>query len=138
MYNYFYVNKKISFKSDYQKITETLNNNYSSDFEKEKNQNSKNIFSILEVSTKSSISKRKSKLSIFSGDSKFINNSSSNRFDAFGNEINKKGNKNYKVTLIDQISSEKIAEVFLIDDSYFKNNNNKEKEICKCSTCFIF
>ena len=131
---------KLSFKSDYQKIKETLNNNYSSDFEKEKNQNSKNIFSILEVSTKSSISKRKSKLSIFSGDSKFINNSSSNRFDAFGNEINKKGNKNYQISFIDEISSQKIAEVILIDNSYSycKNGKNKVKENCKCSTCFIF
>ena len=129
--------KKISFKSDLKQINETLNNNSSIDLDKEKNKKF-NISSSSEISTKYTISKRKSKLSIFSGDSKFINNSSSNRFDAFGNEINKKGNKNYKVSFIDQISSEKIAEVFLIDDSYFKNNNNKEKEICKCSTCFIF
>jgi len=129
--------KKISFKSDLKQINETLNNNSSIDLDKEKNKKF-NILSSSEISTKYTISKRKSKLSIFSGDSKFINNSSSNRFDAFGNEINKKGNKNYKVSFIDQISSEKIAEVFLIDDSYFKNNNNKEKEICKCSTCFIF
>ena len=129
--------KKISFKSDLKQINETLNNNSSIDLDKEKNKKF-NILSSSEISTKYTISKRKSKLSIFSGDSKFINNSSLNRFDAFGNEINKKGNKNYKVSFIDQISSEKIAEVFLIDDSYFKNNNNKEKEICKCSTCFIF
>ena len=129
--------KKISFKSDLKQINETLNNNSSIDLDKEKNKKF-NILSSSEISTKYTISKRKSKLSIFSGDSKFINNSSSNRFDAFGNEINKKGNKNYKVSFIDQISSEKIAEVFLIDDSYFKNNNNKEKEIFKCSTCFIF
>ena len=129
--------KKISFKSDLKQINETLNNNSSIDLDKEKNKKF-NILSSSEISTKYTISKRKSKLSIFSGDSKFINNSSSNRFDAFGNEINKKGNKNYKVSFIDQISSEKIAEVFLIDDSYFKNNNNKEKEICTCSTCFIF
>ena len=129
--------KKISFKSDLKQINETLNNNSSINLDKEKNKKF-NILSSSEISTKYTISKRKSKLSIFSGDSKFINNSSSNRFDAFGNEINKKGNKNYKVSFIDQISSEKIAEVFLIDDSYFKNNNNKEKEICKCSTCFIF
>ena len=129
--------KKISFKSDLKQINETLNNNSSIDLDKEKNKKF-NILSSSEISTKYTISKRKSKLSIFSGDSKFINNSSSNRFDAFGNEINKKGNKNYKVSFIDQISSEKIAEVFLIDDSYFKKSNNKEKEICKCSTCFIF
>ena len=129
--------KKISFKSDLKQINETLNNNSSIDLDKEKKKKF-NILSSSEISTKYTISKRKSKLSIFSGDSKFINNSSSNRFDAFGNEINKKGNKNYKVSFIDQISSEKIAEVILIDDSYFKNNNNKEKEICKCSTCFIF
>ena len=129
--------KKISFKSDLKQINETLNNNSSIDLDKEKNKKF-NILSSSEISTKYTISKRKSKLSIFSGDSKFINNSSSNRLDAFGNEINIKGNKDYKVSFIDQISSEKIAEVFLIDDSYFKNNNNKEKEICKCSTCFIF
>ena len=129
--------KKISFKSDLKQINETLNNNSSIDLDKEKNKKF-NILSSSEISTKYTISKRKSKLSILSGDNKFSNNFPANRFDAFGNEINKKGNKNYKVSFIDQISSEKIAEVFLIDDSYFKNNNNKEKEICKCSTCFIF
>ena len=131
--------KKISFKSDLKQINETLNNNSSIDLDKEKNKKF-NILSSSEISTKYTISKRKSKLSIFSGDSKFINNSSSNRFDAFGNEINKKGNKNYQISFIDEISSQKIAEVILIDNSYSycKNGKNKVKENCKCSTCFIF
>ena len=105
-------------KSDFKIINETLNNNSLIDFDKDKNKHYKKIFSSLEVSTKYSISKRKSKLSIFSGDNKFTNNFPSNRLDAFGNAINKNGNKNYQISFIDQISSEKFAEVILIDSSY--------------------
>jgi hypothetical protein len=132
--------KKLTLKSDLKIINETLNNNSLIDFDKDKNKHYKNIFSSLEVSTKYSISKRKSKLSIFSGDNKFTNNFPSNRLDAFGNAINKNGNKNYQISFIDQISSEKFAEVILIDSSYsfFRYRKNKEKENVKCSTCFIF
>jgi stalled ribosome rescue protein Dom34 len=86
------------------------------------------------ISTKNSIIKRKSRASIFS-DLKISN--SSTRIDAFGNEITKKGSKNYKVSFIDEISREKIAEVILIENSFSKSNIGY-KEDCKCSSCFIF
>jgi stalled ribosome rescue protein Dom34 len=86
------------------------------------------------ISTKNSIIKRKSRASIFS-DLKISN--SSTRIDAFGNEITKKGSKNYKVSFIDEISREKIAEVILIENSFSKSNINYKEE-CKCSSCLIF
>jgi len=86
------------------------------------------------ISTKNSIIKRKSRASIFS-DLKISN--SSIRIDAFGNEITKKGSKNYKVSFIDEISREKIAEVILIENSFSKSNINYKEE-CKCSSCLIF
>ena len=86
------------------------------------------------ISTKNSIIKRKSRASIFS-DLKISN--SSTRIDAFGNEITKKGSKNYKVSFIDEISREKIAEVILIENSFSKSNINFKEE-CKCSSCLIF
>ena len=86
------------------------------------------------ISTKNSIIKRKSRASIFS-DLKISN--SSTRIDAFGNEITKKGSKNYKVSFIDEISREKIAEVILIENSFSKSNI-LYKEECKCSSCLIF
>ena len=58
------------------------------------------------------------------------------RKDAFGNEI-LKGSKNHKVSFIDQISSEKIAEIVLLDlNNQYNNYNNKDT--CQCSTCNIF
>jgi hypothetical protein len=58
------------------------------------------------------------------------------RCDVFGNKIIK-GSKNHKVTFIDEISREKISEVFLynIESKYsnLKNNDN-----CQCNACFIF
>ncbi len=98
---------------------------------------SKLTVSSMEGSTKFSFSKRKSRPSIFSGEVKLSNNYSSTRIDAFGNEINKKGSKDYKVSFIDQISSEKIAEVILIENSFSKSNINYKEE-CKCSSCLIF
>ena len=86
------------------------------------------------TSTKYSIIKRKSRVSFFS-DIKISN--SLKRTDAFGNEITKKGNKNYKVSFIDEISREKIAEVILIENSFSKSNIS-HKEECKCSSCLIF
>ena len=100
---------------------------------------SKLTVSSMEDSTKFSFSKRKSRPSIFSGEVKLSNNYSSTRIDAFGNEINKKGSKDYKVSFIDQISNEKIAEVILIESSYKNNDlNNSFDNECKCSSCFIF
>ena len=57
------------------------------------------------------------------------------RTDAFGNKIIK-GSKTHKLSFIDEISREKIAQVIIIDSSYTKNNLNKEE--CKCETCNIF
>ena len=44
-----------------------------------------------------------------------------------------KWNKNHKVSFIDMISSQRIAEVILIDNSssvFENNNNNDDKENC--------
>lgn len=57
------------------------------------------------------------------------------RTDAFGNKIIK-GSKTHKLSFIDEISREKIAQVIIIDSIYTKNNLNKEE--CKCETCNIF
>lgn len=57
------------------------------------------------------------------------------RTDAFGNKIIK-GSKTHKLSFIDEISREKIAQVIIIDSTYTKNNLNKEE--CKCETCNIF
>lgn len=57
------------------------------------------------------------------------------RTDAFGNKI-VKGSKTHKLSFIDEISREKIAQVIIIDSTYTKNNLNKEE--CKCETCNIF
>ena len=81
-------------------------------------------------------SKSKSSLSDFKyqkSDKEILNNK---RKDAFGNEI-LKGSKNHKVSFIDQISSEKIAEIVLLDlNNQYNNYNNKDT--CQCSTCNIF
>ena len=58
------------------------------------------------------------------------------RTDIYGNKIIK-GSKNHKVTFIDEISREKIAEVILIENSFSKSNINYKEE-CKCSSCLIF
>lgn len=63
---------------------------------------------------------------------------SNKRKDVFGNEI-LKGSKGHKVSFIDQISSQKIAEIVLVDTYYqgLKSYNNS-KDICQCVTCNIF
>ena len=103
--------------------------------EKEKRTSSKFTSLSIDSSTKNSSMKTKSRASIFSDNINKISHSST-RIDAFGNEITKKGNKNYKVSFIDEISREKIAQVIIIDSTYTKNNLNKEE--CKCETCNIF
>ncbi len=94
-----------------------------------------------DISSKNSNYQRRSRPSIFSSE---IKNSKENfpniRTDAFGNEINKKGTKDYKVTFIDQISNEKIAEVILVentDNRCKKKNNIDNQNICNCEACFI-
>ena len=110
-----------------------------------KRRNSKNTLSSLEgISTKFSINnklRRRPRYSILSSEMQLLKENENNiRIDAFGNEI-KKGEKNYKVSFIDQISSDKIAEIILIETNeiIIKNKkNNDEKDYCKCNTCFIF
>lgn len=127
--------KSVSFKKEISVQIKPLN---LLDSNKERSINTKNSLSSFDQSsTKYSINDKRKKNSIFSNEVKFSNNFSPNiRIDAFGNEINKKVNKNYKISFIDQISSRKIAEVILIDISYNKNIQNKEE--CFCSSCFIF
>jgi hypothetical protein len=58
------------------------------------------------------------------------------RTDVFGNKIIK-GSKNYKVTFIDEISREKIAQVVLIHtESKYDNLNDTEN--CQCNVCSIY
>jgi len=106
--------------------------------------NSKSTFSLIKQkrrnskATTSSIEKTRSRsLNRHSISSNKTNNLF--RIDAFGNEI-LKGNKNHKISFIDMISSQRIAEVILIDnfDSVFENKYNDNKENCQCSACEIF
>ena len=100
--------------------------------------NSKKLtLSSLEKTKTRSSKARLSRPSIFSSNNKVNNTLFSTRFDAYGNEI-VKGSKKYKVSFIDNISSHKIAEVILIENSNdFQNNNDNIN--CQCSSfCFIF
>ena len=104
--------------------SESSNNRCSSDFT-----NIKTSLSKSNISRPSFISLRqKSEKDIFHGP----------RTDIFGNKIIK-GSKNHKISFIDQVSREKLAEVVLIDSDYSINKNaNQVNEECQCSTCFIF
>ena len=60
------------------------------------------------------------------------------RSDIYGNKIIK-GSKNHKISFIDQISREKIAQIVLIDSDYLNYQKyNQINEECQCSACFIF
>lgn len=108
----------------------------------EERRRSSKISSSFEITSTKNSNIRRSRPSIFSSEMKIIKENFDNiRTDAFGNEINKKGNKNYKVSFIDQISTEKIAEVILVENNnnnFVKNEGKDKKEFCSCSTCFIF
>ena len=75
---------------------------------------------------------------------KRLNNNQSERFDAFGNEIFK-GSKNHKVSFIDNISRQKIAEVILVENDYNLHHypidkideNENEKNGCQCDNCCL-
>ena len=116
------------------------NVNFKLDSDENTSINTKSTFSVIKQK------RRNSKLTISSIEKcrrRSINKHSTNnlfRTDVFGNEIIK-GNKNHKVSFIDMISSQRIAEIILIDksSSVFENyNNNDDKENCQCSTCEIF
>ena len=76
---------------------------------------------------------------------KRLNNNQSERFDAFGNEIFK-GSKNHKVSFIDNISRQKIAEVILVENDYNLHHypidkideNENEKNGYQCDCCLIY
>ena len=89
------------------------------------------------MSTKNSIRMSRPSIQSFGFDkNKNIQNINLNRIDAFGNKISK-GDKDYKVSFIDQISSEKIAEVIFINTYHKKTINENKAYIC-CNSCFIF
>ena len=75
---------------------------------------------------------------------KRLNNNQSERFDAFGNEIFK-GSKNHKVSFIDNISRQKIAEVILVENDYNLHHypidkideNENEKNSYQCDNCCL-
>ena len=109
-----------------------------SDLPKEKKRRNSKITSSSIEKTKTRYSKtRLSRPSIFSNNNR-VNNNLFIRFDAYGNEI-VKGSKNHKVSFIDNISSQKIAEVILIEDSNDYEKENLDNVSCQCSDfCFIF
>ena len=85
------------------------------------------------------------KKSNFNSNNKRLNNNQSERFDAFGNEIFK-GSKNHKVSFIDNISRQKIAEVILVENDYNLHRypidkideNENEKNGYQCDCCLIY
>ena len=102
------------------------------DLPKEKRRNSKGTVSSFEKTRTTRISKpRLSRPSIFSSNNRLSNNLFSVRFDAYGNEI-VKGSKNHKVSFIDNISHQKIAEVILIESSNNFKNPEQDKINCHC------
>ena len=109
-----------------------------SDLPKEKKRRNSKITSSSIEKTKTRYSKtRLSRPSIFSNNNR-VNNNLFIRFDAYGNEI-VKGSKNHKVSFIHNISSQKIAEVILIEDSNDYEKENIDNVSCQCSGfCFIF
>ena len=82
------------------------------------------------------------KKSNFNSNNKRLNDNQSERFDAFGNEIFK-GSKNHKVSFIDNISRQKIAEVILVENDYNLHHypidrideNENEKNGYQCDNC---
>ena len=130
------MSKSVTFNLESSLKVKNRNKNLILNENKLKRRNSINSISQI-ISTKLSIKNR----SFFSSELKILKGDDNNmRIDAYGNEI-KKGEKNYKVSFIDQISSDKIAEIILIENNeiIIKNKKNyDEKDYCKCNTCFIF
>jgi len=115
-----------------------------SDLPKEKKRRNSKITSSSIEKTKTRYSKtRLSRPSIFSNNNR-VNNNLFIRFDAYGNEI-VKGSKNHKVSFIDNISRQKIAEVILVENDYNLHHypidkideNENEKNGCQCDNCCL-
>jgi hypothetical protein len=124
------MSKSVTFNLESSLKVKNRNKNLILNENKLKRRNSINSISQI-ISTKLSIKNR----SFFSSELKILKGDDNNmRIDAYGNEI-KKGEKNYKISFIDQISSNKIAEIILIDNNNIICNN---KDYCKCNSCFIF
>ena len=124
------MSKSVTFNLESSLKVKNRNKNLILNENKIKKRNSINSISQI-ISTKLSIKNR----SFFSSELKILKGDDNNmRIDAYGNEI-KKGEKNYKISFIDQISSNKIAEIILIDSN---NNICNNKDYCKCNSCFIF
>ena len=124
------MSKSVTFNLESSLKVKNRNKNLILNENKIKRRNSINSISQI-ISTKLSIKNR----SFFSSELKILKGDDNNmRIDAYGNEI-KKGEKNYKISFIDQISSNKIAEIILIDNNNIICNN---KDYCKCNSCFIF
>ena len=124
------MSKSVTFNLESSLKVKNRNKNLILNENKLKRSNSINSISQI-ISTKFSIKNK----SFFSSELKILKGDDNNmRIDAYGNEI-KKGEKNYKISFIDQISSNKIAEIILIDNNNIICNN---KDYCKCNSCFIF
>ena len=124
------MSKSVTFNLESSLKVKNRNKNLILNENKLKRSNSINSISQI-ISTKFSIKNK----SFFSSELKILKGNDNNmRIDAYGNEI-KKGEKNYKISFIDQISSNKIAEIILIDNNNIICNN---KDYCKCNSCFIF
>ena len=96
-----------------------------------KRRNSKvTISSLDQVSTRYS-KQRRSRPSNFLLNGRLSKEINHNRIDEIV-----KGSKKHKVSFIDTVSSKKIAEIVLIENSYEDYKN--DKTICECSSCFIF
>ena len=132
----------------------SLRNNNNPKFEKYNNSKTQKLIlldpdkNINSRSTSLSLDKTKIinlKKSNFNSNNKRLNDNQSERFDAFGNEIFK-GSKNHKVSFIDNISRQKIAEVILVENDYNLHHypidkideNENEKNGYQCDCCLIY
>ena len=132
--------KNVKFKLENENLNTSSNSKRLtlSDLPKEKRRRNSKI-TLSSDKTKTIYSKtRLSRPSIFSSNNRVSNNLFLTRFDVYGNEI-VKGSKNHKVSFIDNISSQKIAEVILIENSNDYEKENSDNVNCQCSGfCFIF
>ena len=132
--------KNVTFKLENENLNTSSNSKRLtlSDLPKEKRRRNSKI-TLSSDKTKTIYSKtRLSRPSIFSSNNRVSNNLFLTRFDVYGNEI-VKGSKNHKVSFIDNISSQKIAEVILIENSNDYEKENSDNVNCQCSGfCFIF